>query len=86
MNFEDSFSNQNYKLMLILIGHPYVSKLTIDVKLILINMKRSLVKTISILLSLEEHNEKIYISKIERDHITIIQDLMNLFECNIYIH
>ncbi|KAH1192637.1 hypothetical protein GmHk_19G053818 [Glycine max] len=48
--------SHNHELAKSLVGHPYVGRLTKDEKIIVVNMKKSMVKSRNILLTLKEHN------------------------------
>ena len=46
----------NHELVKLLVGHPYVGRLTKDEKTIIVDMTKSMVKPRNILLTLKEHN------------------------------
>ncbi|KAH1225008.1 Protein FAR1-RELATED SEQUENCE 5 [Glycine max] len=50
----------NHELTKSLVGHPYVSQLTKDDKIIVVDMTKSMVKPRNILLMLKEHNANSY--------------------------
>ena len=92
------FGSHNHELTKSLVGHPYVSLLTKDEKIIVANMTKSMVKPRNILLTLKEHNansytiikqiynaRNVYRSSI-RGNNTEIQQLMKLLERDQYIH
>ena len=79
-------------------GHPYVGWLVENEKIILGDMKKSMVKPKNILLTLKEHNANNYTTKKQvynaryayrfsiRDNNIEMQQLMKLLERNMYIH
>ena len=46
----------NHELAKCLVGHPYAGRLTKDENIVVVNMTKSMVKPINILLTLKEHN------------------------------
>ena len=52
--------SHNHKLVKSLVVHPYVGRLTKDEKIIVIDMKKSMVKPINILVTLKERNANSY--------------------------
>jgi len=50
----------NHELAKSLVRHPYVGRLTMDEKIIIIDMTKSMVKPRNILLTLKGHNANIY--------------------------
>ena len=52
--------SHNHALAKSLVGHPYADRLTIDEKIIIGDMTKSLVKPINILLTLNKHNINSY--------------------------
>ena len=88
----------NHELTKSLVGHPYVSQLTKDDKIIVVDMTKSMVKPRNILLMLKEHNANSYAiikqiynarnayrSSIRGSNIEV-QQLMKLLEWDQYIH
>ena len=54
--------SHNHELAKSLVGDPYVSQLTKDEKIIVVDMTKSMVKSRDILLTLKEHNANSYIT------------------------
>jgi len=52
--------SHNHELTKLLVGHPYVDRLTKDEKIIVIDMTKSMVKPRNILLTLKKHNINSY--------------------------
>ena len=52
--------SHNHELAKSLLRHPYASRLTKDEKIIIVDMKKSMVKPKNILLMLKEHNANGY--------------------------
>ena len=52
--------SHNHELTKLLVGHPYVGRLTKDEKIIVIDMTKSMVKPRNILLTLKKHNINSY--------------------------
>ena len=90
--------SHNHALVKSLVGHPYTSQLTRDEKIIIGDMKKSMVKPKNILLTLKEHNANSY-TKIKqiynaryayhfsiRGSNTEMQQLMKLLERDQYTH
>jgi len=90
--------SHNHEMTKLLVGHPYVGRLTKDEKTIIIDMKKSMVKPRNILLTLKEHNtnsyttikqiynaRSAYLSSV-RGSDTEMQQLMKLLERDQYIH
>ena len=88
----------NHELAKCLVGHPYAGRLTKDENIVVVNMTKSMVKPINILLTLKEHNannyttikqiynaRNAYCSSI-RGNNTEMQQLMKLLEWDQYIH
>jgi len=48
----------NHDLTDTLVGHPYIGRLTLNEKSMFVDMKKSSVKPINILLTMHEHNDK----------------------------
>ncbi|KAL5148455.1 hypothetical protein HKD37_13G035497 [Glycine soja] len=90
--------SHNHELAKLLVGHPYVGRLTKDEKTIIANMTKSMVKPRNILLTLKEHNansfttiKQIYNARSAyhssiRGSDTEMQHLMKLLEQDQYIH
>ena len=90
--------SHNHELAKLLVGHPYVGRLTKDEKTIIANMTKSMVKPRNILLTLKEHNansfttiKQIYNARSEysssiKGSDTEMQHLMKLLERDKYIH
>ncbi|KAH1230359.1 hypothetical protein GmHk_10G029856 [Glycine max] len=62
------FGSHNHEMKKSLVGHPYIGQLTKDVKIIIVDMTKSMVKPRNILLTLKEHNVNSY---------TIIKQIYN---------
>ena len=58
----------NHEMAKSLVGHPYVGRLTKDEKIVVVDMTKSTVKPINILLTLKGHNVNSY---------TIIKQIYN---------
>ena len=81
-----------------LVGHPYAGRLTKDEKIVVVDMKKSMVKPRNIMLTLKEHNDNNYttIKQIYnvihaccssiRGSNTEMQQLMMLLDRDQYIH
>jgi len=90
--------SHNHEMTKSLVEHPYVGRLTKDEKIIIADMKKSMVKPRNILLTLKEHNVNSYttIKQIYnarsgyrssiRGSDTEMQQLMKLLERDQYIH
>ena len=52
--------SHNHKLVKLLVGHPYVGRLTKDEKIIIADISKSMVKLRNIRLTLKEHNVNSY--------------------------
>jgi len=52
----------NHEMTKSLVGHPYAGQLTKDEKIVVVDMTKSMVKPINILLTLKEHNVNSYIT------------------------
>jgi len=88
----------NHELAKSLVGHPYVGRLTKAEKILIVDMKKSMVKPRNVLLTLKEHNgnscttikqiynaRSVYRSSI-RGSDTEMQHLMKPVERDQYIH
>lgn len=90
--------SHNHEMTKSLVEHPYVGRLTKDEKIIIADMKKSMVKPRNILLTLKEHNVNSYITIKQiynarsgyhssiRGSDTEMQQLMKLLERDQYIH
>ena len=90
--------SHNHALAKLLVGHPYVDRLTKDKNIIIGDMTKSMVKPKNILLTLKEHNanssttmKQVYNARYAyrssiRDNNTEMQQLMKLLERDQYIH
>ncbi|KAL5193526.1 Protein FAR1-RELATED SEQUENCE 5 [Glycine soja] len=88
----------NHELAKSLVGHPYAGRLTKAEKTLIADMKKSMVKLRNILLTLKEHNannfttiKQVYNARSAfrssiRGSDLEMQHLMNLLECDQYIH
>ena len=88
----------NHEMTKSLIGHPYVGRLTKDEKIVIADMKKSMMKPRKIMLTLNEHNDNNYtiIKQIYnirhayhssiRGSNTEMQQLMMLLDRDQYIH
>ena len=84
--------SHNHEMTKLLVGHLYIGRLTKDAKIIITDMKKSMVKPKNILLTLKEHNANSYttIKQIYnarsayrssiRDNDTEMQQLIKLLE------
>jgi len=91
-------ASHNHKLTNTLVGHPCAGRLIGEEKFMLVNMTNNSMKTINILLTMKEHNEKnvmtikqIYNArysyrKTSQGHRTEIQQLMFLLKRDMYVH
>ena len=90
--------NHNHEMTKLLVGHPYVGRLTKDEKIITVDMTKSMVKPRNILLTLKEHNANNYTTikqiynarnvyrSFIRDSNTEMQQLIKLLKRDQYIH
>ena len=88
----------NHEMAKSFVGHPYAGRLTMDKKIVVADMMKSLVKPRKILLTLNEHNDNNYttIKQIYnvrhayhssiRGSNTEMQQLMMLLDRDQYIH